>query len=86
MFSKNTKSFIYAKKKLKCAIHTSDNKLQLPKKKTLERKFAHFVCSFIVICFLWKNSMISAVQTRTGGDIVTPVTPGDGVVSGKFRY
>lgn len=30
--------------------------------------------------------MISAVQTRTGGDIVTPVTPGDGVVGGKFCY
>lgn len=30
--------------------------------------------------------MVSAVQTRTGGDIVTPVTPGDGVVNGKFRY
>lgn len=32
--------------------------------------------------------MISAVQTGTGGDIVllTPVTPGDGVVGGKFCY
>lgn len=28
--------------------------------------------------------MISAVQTRTGGDIFTPLTPEDGVVSGKL--
>lgn len=30
--------------------------------------------------------MMSAVQARTGGDIVTPLTPGGGIVSGKFSY
>lgn len=30
--------------------------------------------------------MMSAVQTRTDGDIIAPLTPGGGGVSGKFSY